>query len=79
MKACWNTLGSVMKISEGPLSGCTPTENAVNAHGESRGKDNQSGEQGHQSIDDRYLDAGTGKVDVAPKIAGIGGQAGHTR
>ena len=29
LKACWNTLGSVMKMSEGPLSGSTPTEKAA--------------------------------------------------
>ena len=28
-KACWNTFGKVMKMSEGPLSGCTPTEKAA--------------------------------------------------
>ena len=28
-KACWNTLGSVMKMSDGPESGLTPTENAA--------------------------------------------------
>ena len=28
-KACWKTLGSVMNISDGPLSGLTPTENAA--------------------------------------------------
>ena len=28
-KACWNTLGSVMNISDGPLSGLTPTEKAA--------------------------------------------------
>ena len=28
-KACWNTLGKVMKMSDGPLSGCTPTEKAA--------------------------------------------------
>ena len=28
-KACWNTLGRVMKMSEGPLSGFTPTEKAA--------------------------------------------------
>ena len=29
LKACWNTLGSVMKMSEGPLSGLMPTEKAA--------------------------------------------------
>ena len=29
LKACWNTLGRVMKMSEGPLSGFTPTEKAA--------------------------------------------------
>ena len=29
LKACWNTFGRVMKISEGPLSGFTPTEKAA--------------------------------------------------
>ena len=28
-KASWNTFGKVMKMSEGPLSGCTPTEKAA--------------------------------------------------
>ena len=28
-KACSKTLGSVMKISDGPLSGCTPTDMAA--------------------------------------------------
>ena len=28
-KAWRNTFGSVMNISDGPLSGCTPTENAA--------------------------------------------------
>ncbi len=28
-KGCWNTLGSVMKMREGPLSGFTPTLNAA--------------------------------------------------
>lgn len=27
--ACWNTLGRVMKMSDGPLSGLTPTLNAA--------------------------------------------------
>ena len=27
--ACWNTLGSVIKMSEGPASGWMPTENAA--------------------------------------------------
>ena len=28
-KACWKTFGNVMKMSDGPLSGLTPTENAA--------------------------------------------------
>ena len=28
-KACWKTLGSVMKMSDGPESGLTPTEKAA--------------------------------------------------
>ena len=27
--ACWKTFGNVMKISDGPLSGLTPTEKAA--------------------------------------------------
>ena len=27
--ACWKTLGRVMKMSDGPLSGLMPTENAA--------------------------------------------------
>ena len=27
--ACWNTFGNVMKMSDGPLSGFTPTEKAA--------------------------------------------------
>ena len=29
MPACWNTLGSVIKIRLGPASGCMPTEKAA--------------------------------------------------
>jgi len=29
LNACWNTLGSVIKIRLGPESGCMPTEKAA--------------------------------------------------
>ena len=52
-KACWNTLGRVMKISFAPASGWMPTE-------ESRREDDKSRQYSDKCIDNAYTESSPG-------------------